>query len=170
MRDSFLLPSPVLVGALVACVCATSGCLSHKTGSQSSHPVGPSELKYQPGESDADAPEEFTITKSGLKYRILRRSDGRKPTAEDTVTCHYKGWLDDKTVFDQSYVNNNGEPISFALSGVIPGWTEGVQLVGVGGMIELEIPFEIGYGVEGSPPQIPPRARLHFIVELVSID
>ena len=64
-------------------------------------------------------------------------------TANDTVTVNYRGWLDDDTEFDSSY--ERGEPISFPLRGVIPGWTEGMQLVGVGGMIELTIPAELGY-------------------------
>lgn len=115
------------------------------------------------GAVDADAPEEFTETPSGLKYRIRRKSDGPKPTAASSVRVDYKGWLDDGTEFDSSY--KNGEPISFPLGGVIPGWTEGLQLVGEGGMIELEIPYQLGYGETGSPP-IPPRARLHFLVEL----
>lgn len=121
-----------------------------------------------PGESDADAPEEFTATESGLKYRILRKSDGRKPTAADTVRCHYKGWLDDGKVFDSSYAK--GSPIDFGLGGVIKGWTEGLQLIGEGGMIELEIPGDLGYGAAGMPPAgIGPNATLHFIVELKKI-
>lgn len=118
----------------------------------------------QPGKVDPDAPEEFTETPSGLKYRIRRKSDGRKPTASDSVRVDYKGWLDDGTEFDSSYKRN--EPITFPLSGVVPGWTEGLQLVGEGGMIELEIPYQLGYGELGNPPTIPARATLHFIVEL----
>ena len=90
------------------------------------------------GPVDDDAPEEFTETDSGLKYRILRKSDGERAIASDSVTVNYRGWLDDDTEFDSSY--ERGEPISFPLGGVIPGWTEGMQLVGVGGMIELTIP------------------------------
>ena len=122
----------------------------------------------EPGPSDPDAPEEFTTTASGLKYRILRKSDGRKPTAADTVLCHYKGTLDDGTVFDSSY--DRGVPIDFPLNGVIKGWTEGLQLIGEGGMIELEIPGDLGYGPRGMPPAgIGPNATLHFIVELQQI-
>jgi FKBP-type peptidyl-prolyl cis-trans isomerase FkpA len=120
------------------------------------------------GPSDPDAPEEFTATPSGLKYRILRKSDGRKPTATDRVRCHYKGWLDGGKVFDSSY--EKGTPIDFGLDGVIQGWTEGLQLIGEGGMIELEIPGELGYGAAGMPPAgIGPNATLHFIVELKQI-
>jgi len=116
--------------------------------------------------ADAADPE-FKTTSSGLKYRILRESDGRKPTAKDTVQCHYRGWLDDETEFDSSY--KRGEPASFPLSGVISGWTEGLQLIGEGGKIELEIPYQLAYGEKGRPPIIPPKARLHFVIELISI-
>lgn len=121
----------------------------------------------QPGAEDKDAPKEFTATKSGLKYRVLRKSEGKKPKATDTVKVHYKGWLDDKKEFDSSY--KRGEPIEFPLNGVIPGWTEGMQLVGEGGMIELEIPANLGYGPRGIPGVIPPSSTLHFLVELISV-
>jgi FKBP-type peptidyl-prolyl cis-trans isomerase len=121
----------------------------------------------EPGPSDKDAPKEFTTTKSGLKYRILRKSDGVKPTAEDKVEVHYKGWLDSGKVFDASY--DRQESISFPLGGVIAGWTEGMQLVGKGGMIELEIPYQLGYGAAGDPPTIPAKSTLHFIVELLEV-
>ncbi len=121
-----------------------------------------------PGPQDPDAPTEFTTTESGLKYRILRRSEGRKPTASNNVTVDYVGWLDNGREFDNSYIRR--EPTSFGLSQVVPGWTEGLQLVGEGGMIELEIPYELGYGAQGSPGAIPPFATLHFKVELHEIN
>ena len=123
--------------------------------------------KVSPGEIDSDAMPEFLETTSGLKYRILRSTDGKKPTATNKVTVHYKGWLDNETIFDSSYRRN--ETISFGLNQVIKGWTEGMQLVGVGGMIELDIPFQLGYGERGSPGAIPPKANLHFIVELFDV-
>ena len=98
---------------------------------------------------------------------ILQAGTGEFPTAESTVTVHYTGTLIDGTVFDSSV--ERGEPISFPLSGVIPGWTEGVQLINVGGKIELTIPYELGYGERGSGP-IPPRSVLIFEVELISIE
>lgn len=122
----------------------------------------------EPGPSDKDAPKEFTTTKSGLKYRILRKSEGDKPRAANTVTVHYRGWLDGGKEFDSSYKRD--DPTTFPLNGVIPGWTEGMQLVGKGGMIELEIPYELAYGAAGRPPVIPPKARLHFLVELLNIE
>lgn len=121
----------------------------------------------EPGPADKDAPQEFKSTKSGLKYRVLRKSDGPKPKSSNTVKVHYRGWLDDGKEFDSSYKRN--EPIEFPLNRVIPGWTEGMQLVGKGGMIELEIPAELGYGANGVPGAIPPNSRLHFLVELIDI-
>ncbi len=121
----------------------------------------------EPGKADADAPEEYTTTDSGLKYRIRRKSDGAKPTPAKTVVVHYRGWLDNGKVFDSSY--SRKEPAEFQLGGVIRGWTEGLQLIGVGGMIDLEIPSDLGYGPSGSPPSIPPNSTLHFTVELLQI-
>ncbi len=123
--------------------------------------------KTKPGPIDEDAPKEFKKTESGLKYRILRKSEKAKPTRRNVVTVHYKGWLDNKKIFDSSY--QRAQKISFPLSKVIPGWTEGVQLVGKGGMIELEIPGKLGYGQRGIPGTIPPNATLHFLVELYEI-
>ena len=120
-----------------------------------------------PGKEDDDAPTEFTTTTSGLKYRVTRKGEGKKPVSTDTVLVHYRGTLDDGTVFDSSY--DRGEPISFPLNGVIKGWTEGMQLVGEGGMIELQIPPELGYGATGAGASVPPNAQLHFTVELLSI-
>ncbi len=130
--------------------------------------AGPADSKEvtAPGKIDADAPREFTKTATGLGYRILRKGSDKKPTERDTVVAHYKGWLDNKTIFDSSY--RRGEPIPFPLNGVIPGWTEGMQLVGEGGMIELAIPYKLGYGESGMGP-IPPRANLHFVVELLKV-
>jgi FKBP-type peptidyl-prolyl cis-trans isomerase len=121
----------------------------------------------KPGEVDKDAPEEFTTTKSGLKYRVRRKSSGTKPTKSSTVEVHYKGWFDNGDAFDSSY--DRGETIEFPLSRVIPGWTEGMQLIGEGGMIELEVPYKLGYGESGRPPVIPPKATLHFLVELIEV-
>ncbi len=116
---------------------------------------------------DDDAPTEFTSTASGLKYRILRKSNNRKPLPSNKVEVDYRGWLDNGSTFDSSY--NQRQPASFSLSQVIPAWTEGLQLLGEGGMIELEVPPELGYGKKGNPPTIPPNATLHFKVELLRI-
>jgi FKBP-type peptidyl-prolyl cis-trans isomerase len=125
------------------------------------------QLPSEPGAVDKDAPEMFTTTKSGLKYRVRRKTNGQKPTADSTVKVHYKGWLDNGKTFDSSY--DRGQPIEFPLNGVIDGWTEGMQLIGKGGMIELEIPYNLAYGEEGRPPVIPEKATLHFIIELLEV-
>lgn len=125
------------------------------------------ELPKGAGQIDNDAAKEFTETKSGLKYRILRQGAGAAPKATNTVRVHYHGWLDNGKVFDSSYRRN--EDISFGLNQVIKGWTEGMQLVGAGGMIELQIPSDLGYGNRGAPPDIPPKATLHFLVELIEV-
>ena len=125
------------------------------------------ELQSGTGPMDADAPTEFLKTESGLKYRVLRKSDGKRPTGSSSVTVKYRGWLNNGKEFDSSY--KRGEPISFPLSGVVAGWTEGLQLVGVGGMIELWVPSSLGYGASGSPGSIPPHSTIHFIVELIQV-
>lgn len=126
------------------------------------------ELQVGTGPMDAGAAPEFTATESGLKYRVLRKSDSVKPTAASTVTVNYRGWLNSGKVFDSSY--ERGEPTTFPLQNVIAGWTEGMQLVGEGGMIELWVPSKLGYGERGSPGSIPAHSNLHFIVELVNVD
>lgn len=120
------------------------------------------------GTIDADAAKTFSTTASGLQYRVLRKGAGPSPKATSNVKVHYHGWLDGGKVFDSSY--QRGESIDFPLNGVIPGWTEGMQLVGKGGMIELVIPSNLGYGKRGTPGgPIPPDATLHFLVELLDV-
>ena len=140
-----------------------------KENQESQLTAGPADdqEKVAPGQIDADASAEFQQTDSGLGYRILRSGSEEKPTRSDAVEVHYKGWLDDDGIFDSSY--RRGETISFGLTQVIAGWTEGMQLIGVGGMIELEIPADLGYGGRGVPGTIPPDATLHFVVELFGI-
>ena len=120
-----------------------------------------------PSKIDSDASKSFSKTNSGLEYRVLRKGAGAKPKATDEVRVNYHGWLDDGKVFDSSYKRR--EPAEFPLNGVIKGWTEGLQLVGEGGMIELQIPYNLAYGENGRPPVIPPKARLHFLVELLKV-
>jgi beta-glucosidase len=123
------------------------------------------ELPDGAGKVDQDAPKSFTTTKSGLKYRILRKGDGPAPKPTNVVRVNYHGWLDEGKVFDSSY--KRAEPATFPLNRVIKGWTEGLQLMNKGGMIELEIPATLAYGDRGAPPDIRPGATLHFLVELL---
>ena len=112
--------------------------------------------------------EGTTVTKSGLAYKIINKGSGKThPTAENTVTVHYTGKLTDGTVFDSSV--DRGEPTTFPLNKVIPGWTEGVQLMVVGDKWEFVIPPDLGYGPGGQGP-IPPNATLIFEVELLEIN
>ena len=111
--------------------------------------------------------EGVQITASGLQYKVLTMGDGAKPVATDTVKVHYSGKLLDGTEFDSSYARN--EPISFALNRVIPGWTEGVQLMPVGSKFMFYIAPELAYGEGGGGP-IPPNSTLVFEVELLDIE
>jgi FKBP-type peptidyl-prolyl cis-trans isomerase FkpA len=110
----------------------------------------------------------MVTTESGLQYEVIEAGDGPKPTLSDVITVHYKGSLDDGTVFDSSY--DRGEPMTFPLGAVIPGWKEGLQLMPVGSKYNFVIPSELGYGARGAGGgQIPPNATLHFEVELIEI-
>ncbi|MBI3863459.1 MAG: FKBP-type peptidyl-prolyl cis-trans isomerase [Planctomycetia bacterium] len=126
------------------------------------------DLPKKAGKIDKEAPRTFQQTDSGLRYRVLRKGSGNSPAANDNVVVDYKGWLDDGTIFDASY--DREETSKFPLNGVIRGWTEGLQLISEGGMIELEIPAELGYGAQGRPPKIPANATLHFVVELLEVN
>jgi FKBP-type peptidyl-prolyl cis-trans isomerase len=105
-------------------------------------------------------------TSSGLQYKVLQEGTGARPKATSQVTVHYKGTLLDGKQFDSSY--DRGQPATFALNQVIPGWTEGVQLMNVGSRYQFWIPSDLGYGPQGSPPTIPPNSTLVFEVELLS--
>jgi len=109
----------------------------------------------------------INITGSGLQYEVIQEGSGPKPTAADVVRVHYEGSLTNGTVFDSSY--SRGEPLEFSLGGVIPGWTEGLQLMNTGSTYRLFIPSDLGYGPQGAGPQIPPYSTLIFEVELLAI-
>jgi FKBP-type peptidyl-prolyl cis-trans isomerase FklB len=104
---------------------------------------------------------------SGLQYKVIKAGTGKKPKLTDTVTAHYRGTLIDGTEFDSSY--KRGQPTSFSVSGVIPGWTEALQLMEEGTKWELFIPPNLAYGERGAGGMIGPNATLIFEVELVSI-
>ncbi|MBP5777448.1 MAG: FKBP-type peptidyl-prolyl cis-trans isomerase [Prevotella sp.] len=115
-----------------------------------------------------NAKKEGVVTlPSGLQYKVLFEGKGKKPTAKDTVMCHYEGTLIDGTVFDSSY--QRGEPATFPLQQVIAGWTEGLQLMQEGAKYRFFIPFRLGYGAGGAGASIPPYATLIFDVELIQV-
>lgn len=116
--------------------------------------------------SDTPSDSTYAVTASGLKYVIVKKGEGKAPKASDTVTVHYLGMLTNGEVFDTSYTR--GEPTTFPLSQVIPGWTEGLQLMQEGGEAVFYIPSNLGYGPQGMGP-IPPDAPLIFKVELISV-
>jgi len=107
-------------------------------------------------------------TSSGLQYMVLKEGNGAKPGPTDVVTVHYTGKLLDGTVFDSSV--ERGEPATFPLDQVIPGWTEGLQLMSEGSQYRLFIPSELAYGSKGAGNQILPNSTLIFDVELIKVE
>jgi FKBP-type peptidyl-prolyl cis-trans isomerase FklB len=111
--------------------------------------------------------EGVKTTASGLQYKVIKPGKGKKPKSSDTVTVNYRGTLIDGTEFDSSY--KRGQPATFQVSGVIPGWTEGLQLMEEGAKWQLFIPSNLAYGERGAGGVIGPNATLIFEVELLSI-
>lgn len=121
-------------------------------------------LKYL----EENAKREGVVTlESGLQYEVLEPGEGAKPGAEDTVTTHYEGRLIDGTVFDSSH--QRGEPATFPLNRVIPGWTEGLQLMSPGAKYRLYVPAVLAYG-DRATGSIPPNSTLVFDVELITVE
>ncbi|MCT6701263.1 FKBP-type peptidyl-prolyl cis-trans isomerase [Rheinheimera sp. 4Y26] len=112
--------------------------------------------------------EGVKVTESGLQYEVITAADGPKPKAEEKVRVKYKGTFIDGTEFDSTDKSNGGEPVEFQLNQVIPGWTEGVQLMGVGSKFKFTIPSALGYGDRDVGP-IPANSVLQFEVELLGI-
>lgn len=111
--------------------------------------------------------EGVNVLPSGLQYKMEREGTGSSPKATDTVEVHYRGTLLDGTEFDSSY--KRGQSISFPLNRVIPGWTEGLQLLKEGGKAILYIPSKLAYGKNGAPGAIGPNETLIFEVELLQV-
>ena len=107
------------------------------------------------------------VLPSGLQYLVLKEGNGQKPSAKDSVKCHYEGFLIDGTVFDSSV--QRGEPAVFGLQQVIAGWTEGLQLMQEGAKYRFFIPYRLAYGEGGAGGSIPPYAALIFDVELIQV-
>ena len=116
---------------------------------------------------EMSANEDVQTTESGLQYIVIEPGEGDNPVAADSVEVHYEGRLIDGSVFDSSI--ERGQTVTFGLTQVIPGWTEGLQLMKPGGKLKLIIPPELGYGAGGAGQMIGPNATLVFDVELISI-
>ncbi|HEY6168213.1 MAG TPA: FKBP-type peptidyl-prolyl cis-trans isomerase [Verrucomicrobiae bacterium] len=130
------------------------------------------------GEKNQKAGDEFLAanakkagvktTASGLQYKVIKSGTGKTPKATDTVKTHYHGTLIDGTVFDSSV--QRGEPVTFPVNGVIPGWQEALQLMKEGDKWQVYVPGKLAYGERGAGGQIGPNATLIFDVELISIE
>lgn len=133
-------------------------------------------LQAKAGEMNAKAGKEYLannakeegvkVTESGLQYLVVKEGNGKKPGLNDVVTVHYTGRLIDGTVFDSSV--ERGEPATFAVGQVIPGWVEGLQLMSEGSAYRLFIPSELAYGEHGTGP-IQPNSTLIFDVQLLKV-
>jgi len=118
--------------------------------------------------SENKTKDSVVTTASGLQYKVLVAKDGPKPQSTDSVKVHYQGYLIDGTKFDSSV--DRGEPITFPLNQVIPGWTEGVQLMSIGSKYKFFVPYKLGYGEKGAGNgAIPGFSTLIFEVELLDI-
>lgn len=136
------------------------------------------EKAMKQGEENKTAGEKFLaenktkdgvkVTESGLQYKIIKEGNGPIPTKDDKVVCHYTGKLIDGTKFDSSH--DRGQPATFPVTGVIPGWTEALQMMPVGSKWMLYIPSDLGYGERGAGQDIGPNSTLIFEIELLSIE
>lgn len=113
------------------------------------------------------AKEGVVTLPSGLQYKIIKAGNGKKPNDADTVDCNYRGTLIDGTEFDSSY--RRGQPATFSVTGVIPGWREALKLMPVGSTWQLFVPPQLAYGARGAGRDIGPNATLVFDVELLAI-
>jgi FKBP-type peptidyl-prolyl cis-trans isomerase FkpA len=149
--------SPLARGAITAALALASAFVWGSAGAQTKDPAL---------EKAAQA-KGAVVTASGLVFESLQEGKGNKPAATDTVKVHYRGTFTDGREFDSSYKRN--EPTQFPLNRVIKCWTEGVQMIRVGGKARLTCPAEIAYGSKGASTVIPPNAVLQFEVELLDV-
>jgi FKBP-type peptidyl-prolyl cis-trans isomerase len=151
----------VLLAVLVLSGCNKAPQTTGENGATSSSPASAAA-------ATGGQEKQWTTTASGLKYQVLKHGTGTvSPKPTDTVNVHYHGTLLDGAVFDSSV--ERGQPISFPLNGVIPGWTEGLQLMKVGDKFKFEIPPNLAYGPASPSPKVPPNSTLVFEVELLGI-
>lgn len=159
-----------------ACSCKSQSKIQDSTDKQLEAEAFDASMDVADAESGVDMEEgapvqaDYTTTPSGLKYRVLKKGDGKgkKPSATDVVKVNYVGKHLDGSVFDSSF--SHGEPIEFLLNAVIPGWTEGVQLMQEGDTYEFYIPSALAYGPQGTPGgPIAPNEDLVFEVELLKV-
>jgi FKBP-type peptidyl-prolyl cis-trans isomerase len=168
MQKKFLMPALLAATLLAACGpkdnSADSGAQTQMTPDMQALAAGSKFL------DDNSKKPGVKTTASGLQYMVLREGTGSHPTATDNVTVNYRGTLIDGTEFDSSYARN--QPASFPLNGVIPGWTEGLQLMTPGAKYRFFIPSQLAYGDQGAGPasKVGPNATLIFDVELLSVN
>ena len=162
-RSSVILPSFLLVaGSLLL-----TGCGNRSDGNDPG-PTAPQPPQATPAPAipTPEVGKRFT-TASGLQYEVLRVGTGARPKAWSQVLVHYHGTLPSGTVFDSSV--QRGQPIDFSLDEVIPGWTEGVQLMQEGAKYRFYVPWLLAYGLDGFPPKIGPKQDLIFEIELIRV-
>lgn len=150
--------------------CTLASCDGNKAEAETKDGEEVTEVTENGAASNADASTDssWTTTPSGLKYKTITEGTGASPVATDNVTVQYEGKLPDGTIFDSSYLR--GEPATFPLNAVIPGWTEGLQLMKEGGKTVFYIPSDLAYGPRGAGGLIPPNADLIFTVELIKVN
>jgi FKBP-type peptidyl-prolyl cis-trans isomerase FkpA len=154
--------------ALLTISAAVAATLPLPSMAQTAAPAAAQTVAPNPTLEAAAKEDGAIVTASGLVYRALKQGDGASPTASDKVKVHYRGTFPDGREFDSSYKRN--QAIEFPLSGVIKCWTEGVQLMKIGGKSRLTCPPAIAYGARGAGGVIPPNATLLFEVELLEIN
>lgn len=169
----------LIVCAAAAMLAGATACSNSKQASETTDTAAEAteNVNLSPAEANLKAGEEFlaengkrpevVTTESGLQYEVLTEGNGIKPTVDDAVTVHYTGKLIDGTVFDSSI--ERGEPITFGVTQVIPGWVEALQLMSVGSKWRLYIPSDLAYGSRGAGGVIGPNSTLIFDVELLEV-
>ena len=163
-RSSVILPSFLLAaGSLLLAGCGNRGADSNDPGPTAPQPP---QATPAPAIPTPEVGKRYT-TASGLQYEVLRVGTGARPKAWSQVLVHYHGTLPSGTVFDSSV--QRGQPIDFSLDEVIPGWTEGVQLMQEGAKYRFYVPWLLAYGLDGFPPKIGPKQDLIFEIELIRV-